>query len=91
MTKTMTAREAHAQFFEVLDEAQAGAEVIIERDNRPVARLIPFPELNSPASKPTEQRLETIGKLRQWAREAIVGPPLTIEEIISARDEGRRY
>jgi len=39
MIKAMTADEAREQFSQILDEAEAGAEIIIERDNRPVARL----------------------------------------------------
>jgi len=90
MTKTMTATEAQAQFFDVLNEAQAGTEIIIERDNRPVARVHHFTEAPMAGASLAQQRLQALARMRQWAKESVIGAPLTIEDIISARDEGRR-
>jgi len=86
----MTAGEAQAQFFDVLNEAQAGMEIIIERDNRSVARVHHFTEAHMLGGALAQQRLEALARMRQWAKESVVGAPLTIEDIISARDEGCR-
>jgi len=90
MTKTMTATEAQAQFFDVLREAQAGTEIIIERDNRPVARVSPPPKPTLSREELRKQREAAIEGIRRWRKEAVIGPPLTFEELMSARDEGRR-
>jgi len=92
MTKTMTAAEAQAQFFEVLDQAQAGAEIIIKRDDRPVARVLPLPRPRLSDAALRKQRAEAIEGLRRLRKEfAAKNPPLTYEELISARHEGHRY
>ena len=41
MAREMTATEVEAQFFAVLDEVAAGAQVEITIDGRTVARLVP--------------------------------------------------
>jgi len=92
MTKTMTATEAQAQFLEVLDQAQAGTEIIIERDSRPIARLLPLPRPRLSDEALRKQRAEAIEGLRRLRKQfAAKNPPLTYEELISARHEGHRY
>jgi len=86
----MTAAEAQAQFFDVLSETQAETEIIIERDSRPVARVHRVSEAPMSGEALARQRLEALARMRQWASDSMIGAPLTIEDIISARDEGRR-
>jgi prevent-host-death family protein len=40
--RTITVDEARAELSKVLDEVEAGAEVVIARDHKPVARLVPM-------------------------------------------------
>ena len=46
-TKTVSAREADQGFATLLAEVEAGAEVVVTKEGRPVARLVPYrpPEL----------------------------------------------
>ncbi|KXU34482.1 hypothetical protein AXK11_08290 [Cephaloticoccus primus] len=37
-----------------------------------------------------QDRARAVEALLQWPKKYVIDPPLTIEEIISARDEGRR-
>jgi len=90
MTTTMTATEAQAQFFDVLSKAQAGTEIIIERDNRPIARVLPPSKPALSREELRKQREAAIEGIRQWRKKYVIGPPLTFEELMSARDEGRR-
>jgi len=85
----MTVSEARAQFFDVLNEVQAGTEIIIERDNRPVARVLPLPKPALSREDLRKQREAAIEGIRRWRKEAVIAPPLTFEELMSARDEGR--
>jgi len=39
----------------------------------------------------TKRREKAIVAIKKHRKSAVIGPPMTIEEIISARDEGRRY
>jgi len=92
MTKTMTALDARRQFFELLDEAQAGTEIVIERDSRPVACVIPFPQSSLSEEEVAKQHEEAIEGLRRLRKQfAAKDPPLTFEEMMSARHEGHRY
>jgi len=88
----MTATEAQAQFFDMLNEAQAGTEIIIERDNRPVARVSAPPKPMLSREELWKQRAEAIEGLRRLRKQfAAKNPPLTYEELTSARHEGHRY
>jgi len=95
MPRTMTETEARAHSAQVLADACNGEDIIITRNNRPVLRLVPVVQTNDAEKK----RLDTLRKQREKAIEsikalrktAVIGSPMTIEEIISARDEGRKY
>ena len=41
-TKTIDIREAQTRLSELLSLAQQGTEIILSRDNQPLARLVPF-------------------------------------------------
>jgi antitoxin (DNA-binding transcriptional repressor) of toxin-antitoxin stability system len=80
MTITVDIDEAQARLSELVARAEAGEEIVIARDNVPVALLCRLP-------RPGDVRaaIEDI-------REARAGLPVTsIEEILQWRDEGRRF
>lgn len=80
--------EAKTHLSELIARAERGEEVIITRHNKPVAKLVPINEV--PADLVARRRralaeLQDIGR-----RMAARGGPITIEEILQWRDEGRR-
>ncbi|KXU34134.1 hypothetical protein AXK11_08815 [Cephaloticoccus primus] len=69
-----------------------GAGAILMDDSRSLA----FPEQGDAdweeeplSEEELADRVAAIDRLLQWPNR-VIGPPMTIEEIISARDEGRR-
>ena len=79
--KTVQASEAKARLLQLLDDVERGETVVITRHGRPVARLTPDAERRR---ADIEAAIEAIRALRRR-----VGT-LTVAEILSARDEGRR-
>ena len=80
--------EAKTHLSELIARAERGEETIITRHNKPVAKIVPIskvsPELYA-------QRIEAIKGMQAIGREIEKrGGPLTVEEILSWRDEGRR-
>lgn len=74
--------EAKTHLSELLAAAEAGETVTITRRGTPVARLVP---VGGPA------RADALRRLTQLrSRFAQLGASLSQEEILSARDEGRR-
>jgi prevent-host-death family protein len=79
--REVQASEAKAKWAEILTDVERGETVILMRHGKPVARLVP----------------EAIARQREVAAaiESIrsrMGPkPVNVEELLSARDEGRRY
>ena len=55
--RTITVDEARAEFPQVLLEVEAGGEVIIARDQKPIARLVPITTV-------PQQRRPKVGELR---------------------------
>jgi prevent-host-death family protein len=84
----ISAGEAKETLGALLDRVENGEEIVITRDGKPVARLAPAVE---PAIDPEQRRIaiEAFERMRQLAR-TIDGPPVTLEELKSFRDEGRR-
>jgi prevent-host-death family protein len=77
---TIQASEAKTRFLSLLDEVERGASVIITRHGKPVARLIP----ETTADKERiERAAKTILEIRKRTK------PVSLEEILSARNEGR--
>jgi prevent-host-death family protein len=80
--------EAKTHLSELIARAERGHETIITRHNKPVAKIVPIgrvsPEL-------VAKRRAAIAGLQAIGREIEKrGGPITIEEILSWRDEGRR-
>lgn len=73
--------EAKNHLSALLDEAAAGASVVITKRGKPVAKLIPF---NKPNGDEIDQIFDEM-RSRRAERE-----PVTTEEIIAWKNEGRR-
>lgn len=84
MTIEVGAFEAKTRLSELLAAAEAGESVTITRRGRPVARLVPV-------TTAEERRAAAFKRLNELRDEVIAfGGGLTLEEILSARDEGRK-
>lgn len=80
--------DARNRFSELIDAAERGEEVIVTRRGRPVVRLTPVNEVE-------RRREETLAALARAERiaaavEESMGRPFTHDELIAARDDGRR-
>lgn len=81
--------EAKTHLSELVARVEAGDEVVITRHNKPVAKLVPITTGISPELY--RKRLDILDELQAVGREiAVRGGPVTVEEILSWRDEGRR-
>lgn len=80
--------EAKTHLSELIARAERGEEVIITRHNKPVAKLVPISEVSPELY---QQRMAALDALQAVGREIEKrGGPITLEEILSWRDEGRR-
>ena len=80
--------EAKTHLSELIARAERGEETIITRHNKPVAKIVPISEVSPELY---QQRLAAIKAMQDIGREIEKrGGPLTVEEILSWRDEGRR-
>lgn len=84
---TISAAEAESRFSELLDRVSRSEEIVVTRDDRPIARLVP--------ERPTglEGFRRAVEDLHALRREMASRPgfkPLTDEEILEAIREGRR-
>lgn len=79
--REIQASEAKARLAELLDDVERGETVIITRHGRPIARLAPEA---SRRQAEIDAAIASIMALRQETGR------MTVEEILSARDEGRR-
>lgn len=77
--RNINARNARDQFSALLDQAEGGETITIERHGRPVARLVPI--------QPKGRRgFPSLAKFRASIK--VKGKPLS-QEVIEARDEER--
>ena len=81
--RIIQASEAKAKFLSILDAVEEGETVQITRHGRLVARLVPELKEETHAER-AKRAFESIRELRKHTG------GVTIEEILSARDEGRR-
>lgn len=77
--------EAKTHLSELVSEVEGGSSITLTRRGKPVARLVPVQDLNR---QRREQALRQATALR--AELAAQGKRFTVDEILSARDEGRR-
>jgi prevent-host-death family protein len=79
--QTIQASEAKTHFLRILDSVERGESVIITRHGKPVARISPAPDLDR---ERVERAAQSILAIRKRTG------PVSLQEILSARDEGRR-
>lgn len=80
--RQIQASEAKSHFLQLLDEVERGETLIIARHGRPIARIAPEEDVKQ---EEIDRAIESIKELRKRTCR------ITVEELISARDEGRRY
>lgn len=75
------ASEAKAHLLQILDDVERGETLIITRHGRAIARIVPEADRRQ---EEMDKAIESIKARRNRA------PRITVEELISARDEGRK-
>jgi prevent-host-death family protein len=78
---TIQASEAKTHFLRILDDVERGESIIVTRHGKRIARLIPEVEIERTRG---ERAFATIRALRES------NLPVSVAEILTARDEGRR-
>ena len=79
--KTISASTAKAQLLGLLDEVERGDTIVITRHGKPIARLVPDPDRRSEDVRRVFAKIDEIRKQTK---------PVTVEEILAWRDEGRK-
>jgi prevent-host-death family protein len=78
--KSVKSSDAKARFSELLDEVERGDTIVITRHGKVVARMIPDQDAQRTR---TQEAIAGILELRKHTK------PVSIEEIISWKNEGR--
>lgn len=81
--KTLQFTDAKARLSEILDEVERGEVINITRHGKTVARIV------GPEVEERERRLRAIEKIQAWKKTGRK-TGITVEDILSARDEGRK-
>jgi prevent-host-death family protein len=93
--------ELQSQLVDLLDDVEAGETIVITRDGRPVARLVPETPGLSASTAPSENAsgpgrrtasddVEMIERLREL-RAGLPKVGISLDEAIAMRHEGHRY
>jgi prevent-host-death family protein len=80
--REIQASEAKAHLPRLLDDVERGETIIITRHGRAIARIVPEVDRRQ---EEVDKAIASIRALRQRNRR------VTIKELLSARDEGRKY
>jgi len=80
--REIQASEAKTHFASLLSDVERGETLIITRHGRAIARIVPE------EGKKREDILRAIEEMKELGRR---NGKIAVEEIISARDEGRKY
>lgn len=80
--REIQASEAKTHLPRILNEVERGETIIITRHGRPIARIVPETDLRQAEMRKVKDQ---IAAFRQSM------PPLSLEEILSARHEGHKY
>ena len=83
----LSIEEKDATLAELLDRAERGEAVAINRGGRPVAQLVPAPPARDP--RQVREALEKLAEIRE--KISAESGPITLEEILALRHEGHRY
>jgi prevent-host-death family protein len=82
--QTIGASEAKTHFLRILDEVQRGKSIAVTRRGKTVARIVPVPSNDEERNERIGRAMASILEIRKRTK------PVSIEEILAARDEGRR-
>jgi prevent-host-death family protein len=91
--QTIQISEAERDFPRVLDEVERGETVVITRHGREIARVLPGsgaicePQTEAEIKIDRERVQRAMDSIREIRKRT---KPVSLEEILSARDEGRR-
>ena len=80
--REIQASEAKARLSQLLDDVERGETLIITRHGRAIARLVPETDRRQ---EEVDRAIASIRALRERNKR------VTVEELLSARDEGRKY
>jgi prevent-host-death family protein len=80
--REVQASEAKTHLPQLLDQVEHGETIVITRHGKPIARLVPDADRRQAERT---QAIATIKALRKG------GGKITVEELLSMCDEGRRY
>lgn len=80
--REIQASDAKARLPQLLDDVERGETLVITRHGRAIARIVP--EVNR-RQEEVDRALASIHELRKRTRK------LSLKQILSARDEGRKY
>ena len=80
--REIQASEAKTHFASLLSDVERGETLIITRHGRAIARIVPE------EGKKREDIIRAIEEMKELGRR---NGKIAVEEIISARDEGRKY
>jgi prevent-host-death family protein len=80
--REIQASEAKTHLSRLLDEVERGETLIITRHGRAIARIVP--EVDRQQTK-IDEAMDAIWKLRRRTGR------ISVDELLSARDEGRRH
>jgi prevent-host-death family protein len=82
--QTIQASEAKTHFLRILDDVERGESVTVTRRGKTVARIVPVTPSDEERRERISQAMASILEIRKRTK------PVSIEEILAARDEGRR-
>ncbi len=82
--ETIQASEAKTHFLRILDKVEKGESITVSRHGKAVARIIPIPPSDDVRRERIARAMANILEIRKRTK------PISIEEILLARDEGRR-
>ena len=80
--REIQASEAKARLLQLLDDVERGETLIITRHGRAIARIVPEVDRRQ---QEVDRAIASIRALRERNKR------VTVEELLSARDEGRKY
>jgi len=80
--REIQASDAKARLAQLLDDVERGETLVITRHGRAIARIVP--ETNR-RQEEVDKALSSIRELRKRTKK------LSLKQILSARDEGRKY
>lgn len=80
--RQVQASEAKTHLPSLLDEVERGETIIITRHGRPIARLVPEADRRQAE---VDRALKAIEEFRKTM------PPISLDDLLSARHEGHKY